>query len=235
MTESRPPIPTDLKRQVLIESGHRCAIPQCRHSANIDIHHIIPWSECKRHDFDNLIVLCPNCHRLVHDGKIDRKSLLEYKKNLKHNYQKLNTISASESLTLDKKTFERLKNIIPSSLFQQFKLSAFGDHRTMEILQPLYSFVDLCDDTTFVFKNQEFEEEKNLLYTAAKDAIEYIQPFLQTDDNGNTRIGPTEGSLGCDIDAMHKWSSIISNSTYKIFDFFKVYNPFVAKLTKELT
>jgi hypothetical protein len=234
MTENRPTIPTDLKRQVLIESGHRCAIPQCRHSANVDVHHIIPWSECKKHDFDNLIALCPNCHRQVHDGKIDRKSLLKYKSNLR-NFGQVNTISASENLMLDRKTFERLKKVIPPSLFQRFKLSAFGDHKTMEILQPLYDFVNLCDDPTFVFKNQEFEDKKNQLYRVAKDAIEYIHPLLQHDDNGDIQIGPTEGPLGSDIDAMHKWSSILDNSAYKIFDFFDVYNPFIAELMKELT
>ena len=43
------------------------------------MHHIVPWANCKEHKPDNLIVLCPNCHRLAGDNKIDHKSLYKYK------------------------------------------------------------------------------------------------------------------------------------------------------------
>lgn len=76
MTE-RTSIPAALRRQVLIEAGHRCAIHTCRHPT-VDLHHIIPWERCRAHSFDNLIALCPNCHRQADAGKIDRKSLLMY-------------------------------------------------------------------------------------------------------------------------------------------------------------
>lgn len=75
----RPAIPAEIRRHVLIEAGHRCAIQTCRNSANVDIHHIIPWERCHEHFPKNLIVLCPNCHRLAHDGAIDRKALMKYK------------------------------------------------------------------------------------------------------------------------------------------------------------
>ena len=78
---SRPPIPAELERALLIESGHRCAIPTCRATA-IHIHHIKPYCEVKEHKFANMIVLCPNCHQRVHSGGIDRKSLKIYKANL---------------------------------------------------------------------------------------------------------------------------------------------------------
>lgn len=67
----RPSIPADLRRRVLVEAGHRCAIPTCR-AIMTDVHHIVPWEECQEHSYENLISLCPNCHRLVHDGKIDK-------------------------------------------------------------------------------------------------------------------------------------------------------------------
>ena len=82
MTETtssgRPPIPAELRRRVLIEAGHRCVIPTCRET-EIDLHHIVPWDECKEHTFENLVALCPNCHRRAHKGEIDRKSLRLYK------------------------------------------------------------------------------------------------------------------------------------------------------------
>lgn len=75
-------IPTDLKRRILVEAGHRCAIPTCR-SLNVDIHHIKPWEKYKKHEYRNLIALCPNCHRRAEKGEIDRKSLYIYKDNLR--------------------------------------------------------------------------------------------------------------------------------------------------------
>lgn len=85
--ESRPPIPADLRRKILVEAGHRCAIPTCRY-IDVEVHHIIPWSSCNKHEYDNLIALCPNCHRRADSGDIDRKSLYLYKKNLRFLHDK---------------------------------------------------------------------------------------------------------------------------------------------------
>jgi hypothetical protein len=78
---SRPAIPEDLRRRILVEAGHRCAIHTCRHP-DVDVHHIVPWETCKDHAYDNLIALCPNCHRRAGSGEIDRKSLRMYKAKL---------------------------------------------------------------------------------------------------------------------------------------------------------
>lgn len=75
---NRPAIPAEIRRAVMCEAGHRCAIPSCRHPT-VDVHHIVPWEDRKSHDFENLIALCPNCHRRADAGEIDRKSLRWYK------------------------------------------------------------------------------------------------------------------------------------------------------------
>jgi hypothetical protein len=75
----RPAIPADLRRAILVEAGHRCAIQTCRNEANVDVHHIVPWSKSKTHEPADLIALCPNCHRRADKGHIDRKSLRKYK------------------------------------------------------------------------------------------------------------------------------------------------------------
>jgi len=81
MAEDRPGIPAELKRAVLLEAGHRCAIPPCRHPTT-ELAHIEPWEKVKEHKFENLIALCPNCHTRFDRGEIDRKSMLAYKRNL---------------------------------------------------------------------------------------------------------------------------------------------------------
>ncbi|RUP09053.1 HNH endonuclease signature motif containing protein [Hyphomicrobium sp.] len=85
--EGRPPIPAELRRRVLVEAGHRCAIPTCRY-IEVDVHHIIPWAKCKTHEYENLIALCPNCHRRADRDEIDRKSLRLYKSNLRFLHDK---------------------------------------------------------------------------------------------------------------------------------------------------
>ena len=83
----RPAIPTELKRRVFVESGHRCSIPTCRH-IEVEVHHIVPWGDCLEHRYENLIALCPNCHRRADRGEIDRKSLHIYKANLRFTHDK---------------------------------------------------------------------------------------------------------------------------------------------------
>ncbi|MBI5961669.1 MAG: HNH endonuclease [Chloroflexi bacterium] len=77
----RTSVPSQLKREVLLEAGHRCAIPTCRQTT-LEITHIAPWSKVKEHEFANLIALCPTCHARYHKGEIDRQSMLSYKRNL---------------------------------------------------------------------------------------------------------------------------------------------------------
>lgn len=72
-----------LRRDVLVEAGHRCAIPTCR-AIPVEIAHIEPWSKVKEHTFENLIALCPTCHTRFDSptGGIDRKAMRQYKANL---------------------------------------------------------------------------------------------------------------------------------------------------------
>jgi HNH endonuclease len=82
MTQNRDAIPAELKRAVLVEAGHRCAIPTCR-ATTTEIAHIEPWADARAHTFQNLIALCPNCHtRYDQKKEIDRKSMHLYKQNL---------------------------------------------------------------------------------------------------------------------------------------------------------
>src|SRR5438552_156432 len=77
----RPAIPRQLKRDVLVEAGYRCAIPTCRRPT-VEVAHISPWAKVKAHTFDNLIALCPTCHVRYDNGGIDRRAMLQYKANL---------------------------------------------------------------------------------------------------------------------------------------------------------
>ncbi len=78
---NRESIPAELKRKLLVEAGHRCAIPTCRHPTT-EIAHIESYAKVRKHEYNNLIALCPNCHTRFDKGEIDKKSMLAYKSKL---------------------------------------------------------------------------------------------------------------------------------------------------------
>jgi hypothetical protein len=65
------------KRLALVEAGHRCAIPTCRHPTT-EIAHIVPESQSHDDSFANLIALCPKCQK----KEIGAQSIRMYKHNL---------------------------------------------------------------------------------------------------------------------------------------------------------
>ncbi len=73
-------IPSPLKDLLLDQCGHRCTIcdaPYC------EIHHIIFMEKGGPTEYENLIVLCPNCHTRVHSEDVPSKEQLkQYKLKL---------------------------------------------------------------------------------------------------------------------------------------------------------
>lgn len=84
-------IPADVRRAVLLEAGHACAIPTCQFPAT-EFAHIEPFAKVKKHEVGNIIALCPNHHHLFDQKKqIDIKSIKAYKTKLQflnHRYTK---------------------------------------------------------------------------------------------------------------------------------------------------
>ena len=76
----RPHVPADVRRLVLVEAGHACALRVCGETTYVELHHIDENRE--NNDPANLIALCDMHHKMTHDGKIDRKSLRLYKERL---------------------------------------------------------------------------------------------------------------------------------------------------------
>ncbi|MDO8641368.1 MAG: HNH endonuclease signature motif containing protein [Nitrosarchaeum sp.] len=59
-----------LTRRRLKDFGVKCSICEWNESS-CDLHHIIPDEE----SFENLIIICPNCHRIIH---IEKKYTLDF-------------------------------------------------------------------------------------------------------------------------------------------------------------
>ena len=77
----RKHLPREIRRYVKVEAGYMCAIPACK-ATPVEIAHIIPLAKNGDDSQDNLIALCPTCHRRYDKGEIDRKAIRAYKKRL---------------------------------------------------------------------------------------------------------------------------------------------------------
>ncbi len=75
----RPAIPAATQREILIESGHRCAV--CGEACPLEKAHIVPWRISEDHSPENLICLCANCHERADKEKWGDSTLEEYKRN----------------------------------------------------------------------------------------------------------------------------------------------------------
>ena len=75
----RKTLSIDTKTRVLHQAGYVCGNPVCRCIITLDMHHLDPVCEGGADDPDNLIALCPNCHRRHHNGEIPKTSLRAWK------------------------------------------------------------------------------------------------------------------------------------------------------------
>jgi hypothetical protein len=112
MTKERIPIPQGIKRELLVECGHKCSVHRCNEKTALEFHHINGNPSDNR--VSNIIVLCANHHHLADSGEIDRKALVEYKRRLKLS-------NPEETL---KETVEREGiDVIPENAFVKFVLN----------------------------------------------------------------------------------------------------------------
>ncbi len=75
--------PVAVRRTLLVEANHRCAI--CRQPvARIQFHHILEWEKVKHHDPKHMMAVCGLCHDDCGIGRIDKDSQWRYKAKLQH-------------------------------------------------------------------------------------------------------------------------------------------------------
>ncbi len=73
-----PPLSQRKKQNLINSVGTKCCYPHCREKITLDIHHITPREEGGTNRASNLVVLCPNHHRMARDGTIPRIRLKLY-------------------------------------------------------------------------------------------------------------------------------------------------------------
>lgn len=169
----RKAVSAKVKREVLVEAGHRCAIPTCR-STPTEVAHIVPWSETHDNSFENLIALCPNCHARADQKKeIDRKALKRYKRNLgvlNHRYGEVE---------------RRLFAILAETGGREFVLGAAGDVLVANAVKDGF-FEDQHVDITsvkVVGKNGSLKLfPTTFAFHVTDDGVEFIKRFAEGKD-----------------------------------------------------
>lgn len=143
-----------MKRAVLVEAGHRCAIPTCRQTP-VQLAHIKPWAKVNSHTFDNLIALCPTCHTRYDRGEIDRKAMLQYKANLEilnHRYTDLERQLIKEFV----RRWQRVRRYHPTAeLSDLTRLLQTGRTRIYEPMS--WAFSNLLDDGLIEFRTDHLQ------------------------------------------------------------------------------
>ncbi len=75
----RPAIPVEIKRELMFECRYRCSC--CCEPVSLERAHIGPWSKTRDHSFENLVVLCANCHTRSHAEKWPESHLRNFKQH----------------------------------------------------------------------------------------------------------------------------------------------------------
>lgn len=57
-----------VREQVFARAGHRCQVPGCRSSRNLDVHHIVHQADGGTHELANLLLVCSGHHVAHHAG-----------------------------------------------------------------------------------------------------------------------------------------------------------------------
>jgi 5-methylcytosine-specific restriction endonuclease McrA len=52
-----------IRAQAIKKYGKQCEL--CGYSASFDAHHIVPKYAGGKHEIENLMIVCPNCHALI--------------------------------------------------------------------------------------------------------------------------------------------------------------------------
>ena len=91
MTNAARNIPAEVKREVRKKCGFGCAV--CR-LPFYEYAHVIPYSECKKHEIDNIVLLCSNHHAPESVGLVN---IADYREFTDRPYN----LRGEESVSLD--------------------------------------------------------------------------------------------------------------------------------------
>lgn len=232
----RPEIPLAIKRSV----RQRCYFG-CVYCGNpiIEYHHIVPWSEVRTHEEDNLTILCSNCHKKVTNGLVGAGQVIEWNKSP---YNQNKKYSSSEMLgykIFDREDIEKLQVEIANS---KFKLKPLDINLPYYIMIPI--MIDQVPLIAFTIINGRlslylklFDEENNVAVEIVNNEVITRLDFWDITFIGNTlKVKRKNRDIFIEIDFNVPYSIHIKKG-YLMYNHkgFRVYSKYIKSLKNNIT
>lgn len=187
---NRKSIAENVKRRLWAESMGRCMNPDCRAELfikNSDIMekaHIGAYYETEDNSYENLIVLCPNCHKKFDKaGFIDENIVKQWKEIRRNELEKFFSVELSSFNQLKEKVVPFLSENY--SIYKSYYLSgnkSLWDKFEPQILSNNEKLKLLFENNRTLFQQHSYKEYSNL--ELIQKFITHVDEFKITRDDG---------------------------------------------------
>jgi hypothetical protein len=182
---ARKPISENVKRKLWAESMGYCMNPDCRENLfleNCDIMekaHIYAYSETEDNSYENLIILCPNCHKKFDKGhQIDANTVKMWKKMRREELERFFSVRYD--------SFSELQEVIAPLLSENLSLynSYYDRNRKLwdkfepKILSNNEKIKYLLESNLGLFQNNRDKKYSNL--EVVRTFITHVDEFKNT-------------------------------------------------------
>ena len=187
---NRKAIAENVKRRLWAESMGRCMNPNCRAELfikNSDIMekaHIGAYYETEDNSYENLIVLCPNCHK-----KFDKTGFID--ENIVKQWKEIRRNELEKFFSVELSSFDQLKEkVVPFlsenySIYKSYYLSgnkSLWDKFEPQILSNNEKLKLLFENNRTLFQQHSYKEYSNL--ELIQKFITHVDEFKITRDDG---------------------------------------------------
>lgn len=187
---NRKAIAENVKRRLWAESMGRCMNPDCRAELfikNSDIMekaHIGAYYETEDNSYENLIVLCPNCHK-----KFDKTGFVD--ENIVKQWKEIRRNELENFFSVELSSFDQLKEkVVPFlsenySIYKSYYLSgnkSLWDKFEPQILSNNEKLKLLFENNRTLFQQHSYKEYSNL--ELIQKFITHVDEFKITRDDG---------------------------------------------------
>ena len=187
---NRKAITENVKRKLWAESMGRCMNPDCRAELfikNSDIMekaHIGAYYETEDNSYENLIVLCPNCHK-----KFDKTGFID--ENIVKQWKEIRRNELEKFFSVELSSFDQLKEkVVPFlsenySIYKSYYLSgnkSLWDKFEPQILSNNEKLKLLFENNRTLFQQHSYKEYSNL--ELIQKFITHVDEFKITRDDG---------------------------------------------------
>lgn len=187
---NRKAITENVKRRLWAESMGRCMNPDCRvelfikNSDIMEKAHIGAYYETEDNSYENLIVLCPNCHK-----KFDKTGFID--ENIVKQWKEIRRNELEKFFSVELSSFDQLKEkVVPFlsenySIYKSYYLSgnkSLWDKFEPQILSNNEKLKLLFENNRTLFQQHSHKEYSNL--ELIQKFITHVDEFKITRDDG---------------------------------------------------